>query len=139
MNKEFESQLRTRMEGYEVAPPDDLWQRIEGKVADDSRLLSQKENARRRTIVPLRRWMAAAVALLLVVGGAVLMFQRQEEKTAAHVETTGVTGVVQKQTPTETTLPILNIAREDVAVLVKSHPLPSTSCRGIHWMLRHTS
>ena len=125
MNKDFESQLRTRMEGYEVAPPDDLWQRIEGKVADDSRLLSKEETARRRTIVPLRRWMAAAVALLLVVGGAVLMFQRQEEKTAAHVETTGVMGVAQKLTPTEPPLPILNIAREDVVVLDKSHPLPS--------------
>ena len=84
MKKDFESQLRKQMEGYEVAPPDDLWQRIEGKIPADSQLLSQKEKARKGAIVPLRRWVAVAAATLLVVGGVGLLLHGLRSTGAAR-------------------------------------------------------
>ena len=88
MKKDFESQLRKQMEGYEVAPPDDLWQRIEGNLPTDPQLLSHQENGRKSRVAALRPWLAAAAALLLVVGGAGLLFHQHKEKTTARVEIT---------------------------------------------------
>ena len=144
--KDFESQLRKGLEGYEVAPPDDLWQRIEGKIPADSQLLSQKEKARKGAIVPLRRWVAVAAATLLVVGGVGLLLHQHSETTTARVEKNGHFVGVQKEGTAETTSPTneteMNIMptavgmhsfarvpyiysrREDHTIMADSRPVP---------------
>ena len=146
MKKDFESQLRKQMEGYEVAPPDDLWQRIEGKIPADSQLLSQKEKARKGAIVPLRRWVAVAAATLLVVGGVGLLFHQHSETTTARVEKNGHFVGVKKDGTVETTpptnememnimpttvgkhslarVPYIYITREDHTIIADSRPVP---------------
>ena len=46
----LEQRLRQQMEGYEVAPPEDLWEQIEKAV--DSSPVSQERNKRAR-VMPL--------------------------------------------------------------------------------------
>ncbi len=144
--KDFESQLRKGLEGYEVAPPDDLWQRIEGKIPADSQLLSQKEKARKGAIVPLRRWVAVAAATLLVVGGVGLLLHQHSETTTARVEKNGhfvgvkKDGTVETTPPTNETemnimptaagkhslarVPYIYSTREDHTIMVDSRPVP---------------
>lgn len=119
MKKDFESQLRKQMEGYEVAPPDDLWQRIEGNLPTDPQLLSHQENGRKSRVAALRPWLAAAAALLLVVGGAGLLFHQHKEKTTARVEITANPGGVPKQTAAETTQPTMVAANENLPIANK--------------------
>ena len=144
--KDFESQLRKGLEGYEVAPPDDLWQRIEGKIPADSQLLSQKEKARKGAIVPLRRWVAVAAATLLVVGGVGLLLHQHSETTTARVEKNGhfvgvkKDGTVETTPPTNETemnimptaagkhslarVPYIYSRREDHTIMADSRPVP---------------
>lgn len=105
MKKDFESQLRKQMEGYEVAPPDDLWLRIEGSMAPSTRLSSQQGNTRRIGTAVLARWMAAAAALLLVVGGAGLLLLRQQQDTTASVGKTAVPTAAKEPQEQETQQP----------------------------------
>ncbi len=69
--QDFESQLRQQMEGFEVAPPDGLWEAIEQQTGAGNK----KAATRRMT----GRWWAVAASLLLLVGGAGLLWYHQEE------------------------------------------------------------
>lgn len=89
-NKDWTEKLRDKLEGYEVAPPDDLWADIEAGL-DATRQpsiapLPTEEGGergfhkRRAVIIPLRRWgIAAAIAALGVVGW---QFMKEDEMSS---------------------------------------------------------
>ena len=62
----FEQRLRNQMEGYEVAPPEDLWEQIE-KAVDSSPV--PQERKKRARIMPLWMRVAAAGVVAAVVCG----------------------------------------------------------------------
>ena len=98
----FEQRLRRQMEGYEVAPPDDLWAQIE-KAAGTPASRGEK---RRAHIMPL--WMkvaAAGVAVAVVCGtGYELLTSLQESaESMAIAEQEGVTETTPRQLITEDT------------------------------------
>ncbi len=71
----FEQQLRNRMEGYEVAPPEDLWAQIEQEAGLSMTVpasTTTKEKERKARVWPLWMRSAAAAAVLLLMGGGAL-------------------------------------------------------------------
>ena len=57
---EWEERLRKRLENYEAAPPEGLWESIEAK-------LSNEKPAKKRVLIPLKWWIASAAAVVLAV------------------------------------------------------------------------
>ena len=75
--QDFESQLRQQMEGYEVAPPDGLWEAVERQTA--------AADGKRATTVALRRWWAVAASLLLIIGASTWLLHQNERTSVQEI------------------------------------------------------
>ena len=75
--QDFESQLRQQMEGYEVAPPDGLWEAVERQTA--------AADGKRATTVALRRWWAVAASLLLIIGAGTWLLHQNERTSVQEI------------------------------------------------------
>ena len=75
--QDFESQLRQQMEGYEVAPPDGLWDAVERQTAS--------ADGKRATTVALRRWWAVAASLLLIIGASTWLLHQNERTSVQEI------------------------------------------------------
>ncbi|MBQ7471322.1 MAG: outer membrane beta-barrel protein [Prevotella sp.] len=75
--QDFESQLRQQMEGYEVAPPDGLWEAVERRTA--------AADGKRATTVALRRWWAVAASLLLLIGAGTWLLHQNERTSVQEI------------------------------------------------------
>ena len=75
--QDFESQLRQQMEGYEVAPPDGLWEAVERQTAS--------ADGKRATTVALRRWWAVAASLLLIIGASTWLLHQNERTSVQEI------------------------------------------------------
>ena len=81
----FEQRLRQQMEGYEVAPPEDLWEQIEKAV--DSSPVSQERKKRARVMPLWMRVAAAGVVAAMVCGtGYELLKTPADHESLAEVE-----------------------------------------------------
>ena len=75
--QDFESQLRQQMEGYEVSPPDGLWEAVERQTA--------AADGKRATTVALRRWWAVAASLLLIIGASTWLLHQNERTSVQEI------------------------------------------------------
>ena len=75
--QDFESQLRQQMEGYEVAPPDGLWEAVERQTA--------AADGKRAATVALRRWWAVAASLLLIIGASTWLLHQNERTSVQEI------------------------------------------------------
>ncbi|MCR4853351.1 MAG: outer membrane beta-barrel protein [Prevotella sp.] len=101
MKKEsFEQQLRNRMEGYEVAPPDDLWAQIEQEASlNEAKPEETQQGDKKKTrVVPLWKWTAAASAALLIVSGSLLLMDDIENSKKTDEITQTSTSIKNPQT-----------------------------------------
>ena len=92
----FEQQLRNRMEGYEVAPPDDLWAQIEqeaGLTMTEPVSTTTKEKERKARVWPLWMRSAAAAAVLLLMGGGALWLMKDTMHEMTVEKNAGVAAI----------------------------------------------